>query len=59
MKCAVNYNRSLLEAPIDVHANNISCNDPECVLPSCINEKLQNMNTIIGKAKPKKGGKQK
>ena len=33
MTCAVNYNRSLLEAPIDVHTNNICCNDPECVLP--------------------------
>ncbi|XP_015757428.1 PREDICTED: uncharacterized protein LOC107336864 isoform X1 [Acropora digitifera] len=59
MKCAVNSNRSLLEAPIDVHTNNICCNDPECVLPSCINEKLQNMNTIINKAKPKKERKQK
>ncbi|XP_044176827.1 uncharacterized protein LOC114969354 [Acropora millepora] len=59
MKCAVNSNRSFLEAPIDVHTNNICCNDPECVLPSCINEKLQNMNTIISKAKPKKERKQK
>ncbi|XP_044177118.1 uncharacterized protein LOC114950471 [Acropora millepora] len=59
MKCAVNSNRSLLEARIDVHTNNICCNDPECVLPSCINEKLQNMNTIINKAKPKKERKQK
>ncbi|XP_044176414.1 uncharacterized protein LOC122959273 [Acropora millepora] len=59
MKCAVNSNRSLLEAPINVYTNNICCNDPECVLPSCINEKLQNMNTIINKAKPKKGKKQK
>jgi len=58
MKCAVNSNHSLLEAPIDVHTNSICCNDPECVLPSCINEKLQTMNTIIGKAKPKKGRKQ-
>ena len=41
MKCAVNSNRSFLEAPIDVYTNNICCNDPECVLPSCINEKLQ------------------